>query len=57
MFANKINPATGNPVCMCGQDCLPNVPGQPSDNDIVQGSKGLVILHTACIEAHNRNLR
>lgn len=56
MFANEINPTTGNPICMCGEDCLPNEPGQPSANDIVSGSKGFVILHTACIEAHNAGL-
>lgn len=56
MFANKINPATGNPICVCGEDCKPNIPGQPSTNGIVSGSKGLVILHDACINTHNAAL-
>lgn len=53
MFANKINPETGNPVCVCGEDCLPDL----SANGVVSGSKGLVILHNACIDAHNNQIK
>lgn len=49
MIANKINPETGNPICVCGEDCLP----APAENALVSGSKGLVILHKVCIEMHN----
>jgi hypothetical protein len=53
MLVNKINEETGNLICMCGEDCLPNEEGKPSANGMVMGSKGLVILHKVCIEAHN----
>lgn len=56
MFANDIEESTGNPLCMCGQPVLPNrdLPeGDGQRGSIVQGSKGLVILHNKCIEEHN----
>lgn len=56
MFANQINEATGNPICVCGQDCEPNTP-DGSSNDVVMGTKGLVILHRACIEEHNTRVQ
>lgn len=55
MFANEIN-NEGHPICMCGEPVLPNseLPEESGQRGgLVSGTKGLVILHQACIEAHN----
>ena len=55
MFANKIDDK-GRPICMCGEPVEPNdkLPqGDPMRGAMVSGSKGLVILHSLCIDLHN----
>jgi hypothetical protein len=56
MFVNRVT-SSGNPVCVCGMAILPHEALSPDSDQrgtLVSGSKGLVLLHLACLDRLTR---